>query len=294
VFLTALLLVVDVITPGVRVTGSATCPAPAAIERRLAQLPAGKAADESARTVSVERDASGEVVLRLGAGQEERRLPGNQPCEQLAAAAAVTIATWLMASSAEAPASAPPSVQAPAPPPAVLKEPQEPEEPTADLGVGGSASFAPAWAPGMVARGVIASWTAFAAWEAPRRMALGEGRVRWWRASGGVGLQWASWRGGLGVQLHLEAAAAWIALAGEGFEQNHDDGGLSPGATAGVRFLFAGRRHFAPWVDLTLAAWPLGQRATAPGAEEVVPRLGLALTVGVAWLAWPPAARAPS
>jgi hypothetical protein len=309
VFGTALLLVVaDVSVPGVRVMGTATCPTPAAIERRLAELPARRAASgESPRTVWVDRDATGAVVLRLGGGggQEERRLPGDLPCDELAAAAAVTVATWLLGSSAEGPVSAPPS-QPPvlrAQPPAPTRAVDSPAVARGDLGVGASASFAPAWAPGATARGSIASagnvrWgvTAFAGWEAPRRMALGEGRVRWWRASGGLGLQRVvGGQGGVGVQLHLEAAVAWIALAGEGFEENHHAGGLSPGATAGVRLVLAGEgRHLAPWIDLTLAAWPLGQRAMAmpSGAQEIVPRLALALTVGVAWLAWP--ARTPA
>lgn len=268
------------------VAGDADCPTAAEVARRAQALgvdTTSVGAQEG--RVDVQRLAD-QVVLRLtGPGGEviaERPLPGNAACGDLAAAAAVVVASWegeLRASGA---------LWLPERPP-----PPPPVTPRSRYGLGVAGLVVPGpWAPAgrleLERAPSLSGWV----WRlgvqgvGPRRFALGLGEARWWRLGVGGAVGWRWGVRALAVEPELEAGVSRLALRGEGQPVDIASTAWDPYARWGAR-LGLRLRAFQPWVGVFLTAHPVRRTLSLRNsdAERELPTLEIFTGLGVtAWL----------
>jgi hypothetical protein len=255
--------------PPVVVVGNGPCPAPADVAARLdALLPAGAAA--AANVASIE-DRGSQVRIALaapdGSPVGERTLERAGSCADLAAAAAVVIASWQAAAHPEFVPAAPPPV---VPPAAVHATAPEVRAGgglrwTVDAGLAlaldgegsaGAAVLALSLAP---ARWRLGLRTTAALMQAQER-ALGVGRARWsrWPLLAGPELRLAS--GAVRVSAHAQAALSLLRVEGRGYDQNLAHSSVAFGLAPGARLGF-GRGRWQPWLGVDLLLWPRTEKA---------------------------------
>lgn len=294
---------------GVRVEAGTACPALADVQARLQALlpgaPAGGADADVARIV----DADGAVRITLlapdGATLGERVLERGFPCEDLAAAAAVVIATWETDVHPEFAARLEVAAPPPEPPPApALVRVATPPPPVAvppawSLGAGVLGTLAPSGGDAHPAGGarLDAAWLgAGGHWgtrlglstTASRRLALPSGTAAWRRTAVSAGVLRRLTAPGrpLAFDLHAELLGAWLSITGSGFPTNHDAAAFDVGAALTARLALGGGT-LRPWLELGGAVWPRAQVVfeQPSGQAAALPRweAGLALGVSV-WL----------
>src|SRR6185436_14838233 len=289
---------------GVRVEGGTACPAPADVQTRLrALLPGAEAPTSADADVARIVDSQGAVRITLlapdGTTLGERSLAGGFPCPDLAAAAALVVATWETDVHPEFAARLEVAPPAPVPPPAptvVRAAPPAPAPQSAwTLGAGVFATLAPSGGEASPAGGATleggwlgagARWGARLALAATtsRTLALPSGDVDWRRATASAGVLWRLTATGrsAAVDLRADAVFAWISMVGNGFANNYEPAAFDAGAGLAGR-LSLGRGPLRPWLELGGVAWPRGQVVfeRPSGASAELPRWEAGLALGV-------------
>jgi hypothetical protein len=221
-------LVLPWLLGALRVSGGATCPTPAEVERAISP--------SSSKYTATLEDAPGgvQIVLRDGEGNVagERLLETSEPCSVRATAVAAILSAW----EAQLETSALPPPQLPPPIP-------EPVRFEIAASVTGSVTGGPTQIePGLEIR---LSWArrespwalVVGAWsESPRSFSLGPGMVRWQRGALGAGIV-RSLRLSQAASVDLQAGlkAGFAALWGTGYDFNGTSLSFDAAACVGAR-----------------------------------------------------------
>jgi hypothetical protein len=295
--------------PAVTIDGDSLCPARADVAARVADLlPPGSTASKPDLVHLDSRDGAMRirVVRPDGAPIGERVLVGAFPCADLAAAAAVIIATWESDVHPEFRQALPATRRSPVtpPPPAVLAATAEqPRTGSAfDVGAALFGSLAPGAGSSGAAVGALVIASVVPAGgrvggrlslqgSTQRELTLGNGAVRWRRLVGGVGPQLRLTSAGRAatLDLHGDALVALVSASGSGFAVNHSAGSVDAGIAAGARLFVGPRRSVQPWLDLSLAGWLRQEVAyNDPGGASVkLPRVEGILALGLSFCSQP-------
>jgi hypothetical protein len=270
----------------VAIDGTSDCPDAAAVARELQSLAATTAAHGAAR-VQLRRDGDALVIEQRRAGGERatRRLALGPSCADLAAAAAVVIASW----QTELPAAAEydvdlgnePALTAPGPARRGL-----------GVAVGGAfvASFAPAFAAGAAVDATFApgdgSWAARLALSGSgtRDLAFAGGSAAWTRFGLALGPALRLRRGRWQLDLHAEAVAGLLYVAGHGFDGGRTAWSFDPGLGGGVRgAVWLG--PVAPFLGVGVVGWlrPEEVALSGGGAGRMLPAVELLVSAGLAF-----------
>jgi len=284
--------------PGrVVVESATTCPTAAEVEERLRVLlpPLGDGAAPERATLSAE---AGALRVRLaaadGAPIAERTVTVAASCADRANVVAVVIAAWDVQQRAErvddpslphAPRAAPP----PSPPAVVAAAPSPPRAagPRLEVALGPAVTFvdggvAPTGALTAALWGRRLGGRLGAFGLLPRGEALGAGEARWTRVGATLeaGLRATGRFGRLDGHAGLVLGA--VVASGQGFDLDHQTGGLSPGALAGADWSYVFGRLFAG-AGASLSAWTEQHLVfqSSPVAARGLPRLQPAVGVHV-------------
>jgi hypothetical protein len=281
------------------IEGASACPSPADVSDRLKPLlPPGQPAGpphrarlaRDGRELRLElRDAQGGVLAR-------RRFTAA-PCADLAAAAAVVIATWevelrgrgalgLWLEPVPAPSAGPPAVRAPSVP-----APRSALELTLGAAALGGAGSVGGIVPGALIEAragrppsAAGIWAALAV-EGDRTLALAGGTADWQRvvAAAGPRGRWPLGAGRLALEVDAGLLAALLLVRGSAFPRNHDAATFDPGGSASVR-LVARAGVVRPWVGAVAWLWPMIHEVAVTGGTETrsLPRVEGFLAVGLA------------
>lgn len=268
VTLLAMLLAIFALLLGIRVTGSSDCPTPLQVEQAYAAMAAPRS-EQRGHHVRIEVVAD-EVVMSMTSPQGtqvgERRLPRTDVCEDLAAAFAVSLATWQH----DVPFTYSPALAE------LIETPSEPEIVSWNLGFGMGAGATAVLDLPLWRALVLARWRATAAGSirmslamgGEQSLSLGAGQARWRRTSLGVGWEHAVGRSP-NISLFGSAIVAWLQVRGEGFMSNRSDGALDPGAELGVHWLLHRFSSSNLWVDGGAAVWPRAHQVLTPADQPV-------------------------
>lgn len=280
-----------------RVTAEGACPTAAAVEARLQPLLPQLQDVPPARAHLEPLDELLRVEVRSedGALLTVRDLQRAAPCADLAAAAAVVIASALL-SAPRTPALPQVSLVPSAPPrarplpPAVRRPP-----PQLDAGVALTAAAAGA---GLAVGGALVVHAAPTgrdwgfrlglAGTALRREALGaaEGAL-WTRAQLELGPRYRVRPGRLVIDVHAHAAAALVYVAGQGFAADYAGLGWDAGLGAGVRIGLP-LRWAMPWLGVAATGYLRPQELRVVGLTEsgALPRFDALLALGLSAGKW--------
>lgn len=247
------------------VFGSATCPIPAEVEHRLAELAPGRGGGQRA---TLNASDQGLDLTLYGSDDTElghRTLPADHPCDELAQIATVVLAAWLAALSpaigpAERlelpPPAAPPPIaetRSPPPPPAAGWLVQVAAAATGSASVGGVApgasldvSFEPRNARwGLHLLGV---------YDGPRQSSVTDGLLRWQRFEAALGGTYALTNAPFELALGADLALSALHAQGIGFSTDAAATSADPGLDLSARLLFL-RGQWRPFVALWAVAW---------------------------------------
>ncbi len=277
-----------------RVTAEGACPTAAAVEARLQPLLPQLQDVPPARAHLEPLDELLRVEVRSedGALLTVRDLQRAAPCADLAAAAAVVIASALL--SAPRTPALPQLSLVPSPPPRArpLPPPVRRPLPQLDAGVGLTAAAAGAGLA-VGAALVVHAAPSGRAWgfrlglagTALRREALGEAGAVWTRAQLELGPRYRVRPGRLIIDVHAHAAAALVYVSGQGFAADYASLGWDAGLGAGVRIGLP-LRWAMPWLGVSATGYLRPQELQVVGQTEsgALPRfdavLGLGLSAG--------------
>ncbi|MEA2696682.1 MAG: hypothetical protein QOI66_953 [Myxococcales bacterium] len=293
--------------PAITVEGDSLCPTAPDVAARVAELlPAATTTTAGVPDLARVDDQSGALRIRVqrpdGGLIGERTLTRSFPCPDLAAAAAVIIATWESDVHPEFRQSMPAARQPVAPAGVVTATTATAGAGSAfDIGAALSGSLAPSGGNSGAALGalIVASLTPGGQGfggrlslqgGTERELPLGAGAVRWRRLVIGAGpqLRLTSARPALRLDLHGDALLAYVTASGTGFSPNRQATSIDAGIAAGARLLFGGR-SVQPWLDLSLAGWLRQENAyNDPGGASVpLPRVEAILALGLSFCAPP-------
>lgn len=234
-----------------------------------------------------------ELVTPDAAVMAERSLDVEGSCAELAAVAAVVIATWESDVHPEftRPRAEPiPVAGAPvpiAPPTATVSR----SPASYDLAMGPSLSWASTLAAGAtlsgtwIARGAGLGIHVFATGETTRTVDLSPGQANWRRWMGGLEADWRLLRGRAALDMHAGLGLSWLSAEGANFLQNKpSQTSFSPGAVLGVRSSWGLTRHFAVSLDLVGLYWTRSQSVSALplGEQRELPHFQGLASVGLA------------
>ncbi|HUB09586.1 MAG TPA: hypothetical protein VMB50_21455 [Myxococcales bacterium] len=249
---------------GLKLGAAPACPSAAALVRALAEV--GDPVDGNGSRVDVERVPEGlRVAFAAPDGSSVRRvLPDAASCDELAKAAAVTLAIW---DAHFAPALR--TVVRPRPAPAGVEEASAPEGPRLEgaLAAGLDAAYA---ASGGSVVGQLFGWLgprqglwageASLLFDGPRQAAVGSGQASWEREALGLGAffkpSWGDWTLAADAQVLLGV----LEVAGSGFASPQSHTGFDVGGAVGLRVLWT-RFRIVPWAGVQGVAWFLNDRA---------------------------------
>lgn len=309
----------------VEIAGGGGCPEPAAVTRKLIPLlPAASsgaaapatgtrvAASPPPPTVRLARRSTGELDILLvgpdGQRLDEKDLEAGSACEDLAAAAAVVIATWLSEPEVAVPSRVdlpPPAAPAAgrdgrtpaearpaAPDPSLAAETLSRPSEAASLRLGAvGSSTSGQWAGGLRAGGGIRLWGdrwglgVVAAATMPRSQSVGSlaGAARWTRAYLGAGPEVTVLSGPVTLRAQLQGLLAVLHVSGNGLEMATSETALRFGAGAGVWSAWRGWGGVWPWIGADLLFWPGRDRLRVEGlaAEGSVPGLEVQVAAGL-------------
>lgn len=283
------------------VVGEGSCPEPADVGRRVANLvPAAAESPGERRSARISRTETHiHLTLRGPRGEPiaERDVAGDGNCDDLAAAIAVVIAAWEADLDPRIPARVdlPAPAPRPMPPPTVAiaaGAPRAPRPPPSfDLGLGLLASFSGgqvtpgaridgrvAPAGGRLGLGVAVSGvTARSASVGDRAEA-----ARWSRGAFGAGPDVRLVVGRTNVDLRVQVLAGLLYVEGVGLTTNTSGSTGQLGSGVGVH---AGHPWgtATPWVGVDLQYWPGSDRLEIAGSADrgQLPRLELQLAAGL-------------
>ena len=267
------------LTPGaLEVTGDATCPAPADVARRLAELlpttAEAPAPEEPPGRVVVARNGLALRLVLLGPNANElatRELPADGTCDDLAAAAAVVVAAWQADLNPDlTPAVGLPSKPA-APKAAVATPAITRAAPTApptrlELGLGLVVSdVAGDLAPGAILTGALGrgdlGLVAGFMGTTSRTTAVGAiaNAASWTRVTLAIGPAWQPRRGGLRADVRVQGLLGVLHVRGMALANAASDTTPQLGAGAGGKLaLLTGTSSI--WLGFDVLAWPGNQR----------------------------------
>jgi hypothetical protein len=281
-----------------------SCPSGPEVEQALASmLPSvpSSARQDVAHVSRVDRELRIDLVNPEAAVMAERSLDVEGSCAELAAVAAVVIATWEsdvhpeFARSPEEPILVSPDNNASEEPTTPILRPILPPilpAPAAyDIALGPSLSLAGS----LVAGGTLTgTWTVrgsgwglhvLAAGESTRTIDLGQGQAQWRRWMGGLEPAWRVVRGRTALDFHAGLALGWLSAAGVNFPgKNESQASVSPGVTLGIRSSWEVTRHLAICLDLAGLYWTRSQTvsSTSVGSQREVPHFQALAGVGLA------------
>jgi len=285
----------------VDIAGDVSCPTPADVSSRLAELaapqPGPNAEHHRARLSTTERGIHVELQSEAGAHIAERELPVNETCADMAAAVAVVIAAWEadLDPHIDARVNLPaPAAPKPSSTVAIAAAPQPAASPMRfDLGL----ALIAALAGGQVAPGArIGGWLAPGGW----RLGLGVAvsgvtartesvgarvdAARWSRFALAAGPQVRFEAGGMTVDAHAQALAALLRVEGVGLTTTATDSTGQFGTGVGVQ---VGRPlgNATPWIGADVLFWPGRDRLAIDGlaSEGQLPRFELQLALGLSF-----------
>jgi hypothetical protein len=297
----AALLWLVVAPGGVELAGDATCPAPAAIAGRLAELiPA--APDPPALEVVVSRtERSVRLVLRGPSSNElaTRELAVEGSCADLAAAAAVVIAAWRADLNPDLTPSVTLPARAPAAPPAAAAAivaaraaPVEAPRPTPfAIGLGLVASetggvLAPGAmliaSVGLGSGGLALDASASATTSRPAAVGSLPEAASWSRATLAAGPALRFGHASVRGDVHLQGLAALLRVRGVAVPNAASDTTAELGAGGGARAEVVSGTS-AVWFGLDVLAWPGEQRLLIDNAagRGRLPRVELVASAGI-------------
>jgi hypothetical protein len=287
--------------PAVTVEGDSRCPTGPDVAARVAELLPPVTTPASLSDRARVDDEGGALRIRVqrpdGSLIGERTLARSFPCPDLAAAAAVIIATWESDVHPEFRQAMP----APRVPTASAVAAATPESPGGGSAFDAGAALFGSLAPGGGSSGaalgamVVASVTPGGRvlggrlallGSTERELGLGAGAVRWRRLLVDLGPQWrlTSARPALRLDLHAGALLAYVTASGTGFAVNRHATSIDLGIGAGARLLFGGRL-VQPWLDLSIGGWLRQEDAYSdPGGIAVgLPRIEAILALGLSF-----------
>lgn len=283
--LLSLLLPVAAVVVG----GEATCPTPARVNEKLAQMGIGTAAplSETSRQAVLSRNAQGLLVTLRSQEHTvlaERQFSAQASCEDLAAAAAVVIASWEAELGSEGSLGL--QVRPSIPPPL----PTVSHVWTWDVGLAAQVGFAAssvapgAWLEASLGR-TSRPWRMVLSGfrQDPLALSLGKGEALWSRTGVSVGPRFEVQRRRLMWAVDLLAYAAYLKMQGRAQPQNFTDATFDAGATAQLRL---GPRfgNLVPWVSVGASYSPFErQLVIEPTTSKNLPVLQLFATVGFSW-----------
>ncbi len=275
--------------PPVTVVGDVTCPTPAEVAARLGPLLPGET--QSPDLAVLERVGP---VLRIslsspdGTVQGERRLEATGTCADLAAAAAVVIASFKSAIHAEFVAtlpqpSRPPAVPIGAPPAARTLAVSWAVGAGGAVVVGDAAPVPAGILLGSLHHDVSGMGLRAAAMlTGEHEAALGAGRLHWSRWPLLLGPQVRLLDRLVSIDGHVQAAVGLLRLLGRGYavDQAHASMAFGMGTGLGIKLR---RRGLTPLLALDLLYWPGAETAyvESGGAEATLPRWQIAATLGI-------------
>lgn len=279
-----------------RVTAEGACPTAAAVQARLQPLLPQLQDVPPARAHLEPLDELLRVEVRSedGALLTVRDLQRAAPCADLAAAAAVVIASALL--SAPRTPALPQLSLLPSPPPPARPVPPPVRRPPPQLDAGVALTVAAAGA-GLAIGGalVVHGAPVGRAWgfrlglagAALRREALGEAGAGWTRAQLELGPRYRVRPGRFIIDAHAHAAAALVYVAGQGFAADYTDLGWDAGLGAGVRIGLP-LRWAMPWLGVSATGYLRPQQLQVVGQSEsgALPRFDAVLALGLSAGTW--------
>jgi hypothetical protein len=272
----------------IAIDGPSDCPDPAAVARELEPLAAAAASGSRGPAhVRLRRDPDALVIEERGPAGEPRaarRLALGPSCADLAAAAAVVIASWQTSLPGAA------SYDELTIGTALVARP--PARRRLDVVVGGAfvASFAPAFAAGAAVDATLAPrgrrWAGRLALSGSgtRDLALAGGSAAWTRVGVALGPALRLARGRWQLDLHAEAVAALLYTAGQGYAHDHTALAFDPGLGGGVRGAVR-VGPVAPFIGVGVVGWLRPQEVVMLDGEvqsRRLPAVELLVSAGLA------------
>jgi len=282
---------------GVDIVGEGTCPAPAEVSRRLAQVaPAADRTAPTGRRVRLTRSDDA-VHVELFAGGERlatRDLDAHENCDDLAAAVAIVVAAWEaeLNPRVDVRVSLPPSVPA-APITTVVTAPPPTPRSTPSFDVGLALI-------GSSTGGQIAPGARIGGWLAPagRRLGLGvavsgatarsasvgaiAGAARWTRIAFGAGPEARFDVRQTMLDVHAQILTGLLRVEGVGLPRAASDTSAQLGTGVGVQ---VGRPwgNATPWIGADILYWAGHDRLQIAGltAEGELPHLEIQVALGL-------------
>lgn len=277
------------------VGGETTCPTPARVAEKLRAMSEGEGraalSPAPGRTAVLSRNKAGLVVTLRSADDDvlaQRQFEARASCEDLAAAAAVVVASWegeLRSEGIEGISSFA-LKDAPVLPPS----PRPAGRLTVDVGAAvelnraGSSSAPGAWALASVGRRDRPLRLAVALFsQAQHALALGTGEARWRRTGLAIGPRLESQRGRAWAAVEVSAYAGYLQLEGQGQGQNQRDVAWDAGAMSALRLGWRWK-HASPWLSFGGSISPITRVVVVePATESRLPAFALSLMAGFSW-----------
>jgi hypothetical protein len=290
----------------VRVEGTTTCPPPDLVAARLeGLLPVATAGEQRDRARLWEEGGDLVVLLERANGVlvGTRRFPRTYACEDLAYAAAVSVADWesdvhpefapqLTARGGPASADVRTSSQALLPSSSSPLS-TRPWRVSAGLAVSlGGSIDKPAGAAGALIGAWLTpgreSWAfrADVVGQSEQQISLQDGQAVWRRWSLDLGLErpltTTAGRGAGWLRGFALARLAWLDMRGQGFTLNRSQSALDPGAAVGARAVLA-RGRWSPWVEAAATWWPVHHNVQVDGIGDIgrLPAVEAFVSVGI-------------
>lgn len=286
------LLALTLLHAGVSVGGSTACPTAEAVQHHLAAMvgtSAPEREEETTHRALLSQNEAGLLVTlhaRNGAVVAERQFAADVSCADLAAAAAVVIASWQGELVASATTLAPMPPAAPPPPqPKPVPTPWHATLAAAASGTWVSSSAAPgAWLEVALGRanwrihGVLAAFA-----QGYHELPLGPGRGAWQRSALALGprMQWR--HGRVWAAADLLAFLGWLRLEGRDLPNALRDSGADVGASLSGRL---GLRWgpLSPFLALGVdRSWVERSLTVEPATEATMPAFAGRALLGVSW-----------
>jgi len=260
----------------------------------MSMLPAvpDTARHDVAHVTRIDRGLRIELVNSDAAVVAERSLEVEGSCTELAAVAAVVIASWESDVHPEFTHSrADPIPVAESRAPVTAPATPVPRSPAYyDVVVGPSFSWASSFAAGGTLSGTWIAHAAglglrlFAAGESTRTVELGQGQADWRRWTGSLEADWRIGRGRVALDMHAGLGLSWLSATGVNFQQNQSRTSFSPGAVLGARASWGIARHLAVCLDVVGLYWTRSQTVSSAPivAQRELPQFQALASVGLA------------
>ena len=265
--------------PALSVVGESTCPAPAQVAERLAELIGGVEARATAGHQASLTMSEGAVVVELRderAALIGRRVLRSPSCAGLAQAAAAVLAAWEASLPSQAGELAPKRSRRPVTAKEGLTAEERPPPPRLALRVDAGGAVA---ASGGSVRGggslalalgpAESSWWALIAVHlvAPFQAVLGPGSVRWSRPALAAGVGYRLSDGDVQLDVGAQFLAALLSVEGVGYAHDTSARDFDPGLSATLRGSWGPKSSVGlrGWIELAVTVYPRGETVEVGG-----------------------------